>query len=149
MCLGRTVCFSLALFIFSCFGGGANLMATVPPPTGRRSPPGRQAAARGWSRGRRPPSRPGLARSERRSGWWTDAPFLAWGGLAAATGLEDGAEGSGFSQVCVIVSVCVRRCYLLWTSRRAVLDTMPASFLADTVYQPASSFMAGWMIMHR
>lgn len=26
---------------------------------------------------------------------------------------------------------------------------MPASFLADTVYQPASSFMAGWMIIHR
>jgi len=38
---------------------------------------------------------------------------------------------------------------ILWTSRRAVLETMPASFLADTVYQPASSFIAGWMIIHR
>lgn len=47
-----------------------------------------------------------------------------------------------------------RRCmhallYSLWTSRRAVLEMMPASFLAETVYHPASSFRAGWMIIQR
>lgn len=36
-----------------------------------------------------------------------------------------------------------------WTSRRAVLEMIPASFFAETVYQPASSFRAGWMIIQR
>ena len=38
--------------------------------------------------------------------------------------------------------------HLLYTSSRAVQDTIPASFLADTVYQPASSFVAPWMSRH-
>lgn len=29
-----------------------------------------------------------------------------------------------------------------------VHDTMPASFLAETVYQPASSFLVGWISRH-
>lgn len=52
----------------------------------------------------------------------------------------------------VLTRIGVEMCVCLdslWMSRRAVLDTMPASFLADTVYQPASSFRAGWMIIHR
>lgn len=47
--------------------------------TGRHSPLGRPAAV-DCSPGRRPPSRPGLSLSGRRSGWWRDAPSLVWGG---------------------------------------------------------------------
>lgn len=60
--------------------------------TGRRFPPGLRAAV-GWTRGRRPPSRPGLSLSGRRSGWWRGAPSSAWGDWAAAT--ELGAEQRG------------------------------------------------------
>ena len=35
--------------------------------------------------------------------------------------------------------------YLPYISSLAVQDTMPASFLADSVYHPASDFLAGWM----
>lgn len=35
--------------------------------------------------------------------------------------------------------------HLPYISSLAVHDTMPASFLADNVYHPASDFLAGWM----
>lgn len=59
--------------------------------TGRHFPPGRRAE--GWSRGRTPPSRPGLSLSGRRSGWWRDAPSWALGGWAAATELRTKKRG--------------------------------------------------------
>lgn len=145
-----------SLILCDVCNGALSLCVWVPRPlsesqtvgsTDPRSPPGPPAGG-GWSRGRRRPSRPDLAPSGQRSGWWKAAPSWVWGGWAAATELRGGGKEGSVSEGEAPPTHSVPA-HLLWTSRRAVLETMPASFLAETVYQPASSFEAGWMIIHR